>query len=241
MAQPAKAERYLSFPALILAFGAGQEHLEGRALLREPWWQRCPSASPCQSSVSRPISERGNQFTLASGTGKMLSVKDYAARKANLKVQTPISSPMSQLKHQMETIQKVILSCSRAASTLLQRCGSSIPPGCEQDSGSAMQGKALHKRRKAKNIQLLLAAPSPAGPRCCGKRIPRHRDFGTVPKCSSGALQKHPTAGCAAAAGQTLLQQTTGSELPHPSSSCSQLCFLSPKLPTFSFSKNIKK
>lgn len=111
MAQPAKAERYLSFPALILALGAGQEHLEGRALLREPWWQRCPSTSPCQSSASHPISERGNQFTLASGTGKMLSVKDYAARKANLKVQTPISSPMSQLKHQMETIQKVILSC----------------------------------------------------------------------------------------------------------------------------------
>ena len=109
--QPAKAERHLSFPALILALRAGQEHLEGWALLRKPWWQRCPSTSPCQSSASHPILERGNQFTLALGTGKMLSVKDYTARKASLKGQTPISSPMSQLKHQMETIQKVILSC----------------------------------------------------------------------------------------------------------------------------------
>lgn len=74
--------------------------------------QRCSSTSLCQSPVSQCILKRGNPFTLALGTGKMLSVKDYSAVKAsNAKVQTAIPSLISQLKHQMETIHKVILSC----------------------------------------------------------------------------------------------------------------------------------
>lgn len=74
--------------------------------------QRCSYMSLCQSLVSQCILKRGNPFTLALGTGKMLSVKDYSAMRAsNTKVQTPIPSLISQLKHQMETIQKVILSC----------------------------------------------------------------------------------------------------------------------------------
>lgn len=74
--------------------------------------QRCSYMSLCQTLVSQCILKRGNPFTLALGTGKMLSVKDYSAMRAsNTKVQTPIPSLISQLKHQMETIQKVILSC----------------------------------------------------------------------------------------------------------------------------------